>query len=128
MAAVLFLPKTPNTITVMKQTVSISAPDINVASKSSAIQLWLNSEKKSSKVCGLKNNPHLCSALHLRKARRLANNFAAGIFCVHGLSYSSVPCGALMRPLPFSRCSATGSGTFSFPYINILFHFKALQK
>ncbi len=112
----------------MKQTVSISAPDINVASKSSAIQLWLNSEKKSSKVCGLKNNPHLCSALHLRKARRLANNFAAGIFCVHGLSYSSVPCGALMRPLPFSRCSATGSGTFSFPYINILFHFKALQK
>ena len=28
----------------MKQTVSISAPDINVASKSSAIQLWLNSE------------------------------------------------------------------------------------
>ena len=26
----------------MKQTVSISAPDINVASKSSAIQLWLN--------------------------------------------------------------------------------------
>ena len=112
----------------MKQTVSISAPDINVASKSSAIQLWLNSEKKPSKVCGLKNNPHLCSALHLRKARRLANNFAAGIFCVHGLSYSSVPCGALMRPLPFSRCSATGSGTFSFPYINILFHFKALQK
>lgn len=32
------------TITVMKQTVSISAPDINVASKASAIQLWLNSE------------------------------------------------------------------------------------
>ena len=29
-------------ITVMKQTVSIFAPDINVASKSSAIQLWLN--------------------------------------------------------------------------------------
>ena len=26
----------------MKQTVSIFAPDINVASKSSAIQLWLN--------------------------------------------------------------------------------------
>jgi len=32
----------PNTITVMKQTVSIFAPDINIASKSSAIQLWLN--------------------------------------------------------------------------------------
>ena len=29
-------------LTVMKQTVSIFAPDINVASKSSAIQLWLN--------------------------------------------------------------------------------------
>ena len=94
----------------------------------SAFTVWLASEKISSKVCGLKNNPHLCSALHLRKARRLANNFAAGIFYAHGLSYSSVPCGALMRPLPFSRCSATGSGTFSFPYINILFHFKALQK
>ena len=26
----------------MKQTVSIFAPDINIASKSSAIQLWLN--------------------------------------------------------------------------------------
>ena len=37
-----FLPKMPNTITVMKQTVSIFAPDINIASKSSAIQLWLN--------------------------------------------------------------------------------------
>ena len=85
-------------------------------------------KKLSSKVCGLKNNPHLCDALHLRKARRLANNLAAGIFCVPGYTYSSVPCGALMRPLPFSRCSATGSGTFSFPYINILFHFKALQK
>ena len=85
-------------------------------------------KKLSSKVCGLKNNPHLCNELHLRKAIRLANNLAAGIFCVHGYTYSSVPCGALMRPLPFSRCSATGSGTFSFPYINILFHFKALQK
>lgn len=29
----------------MKQTVSIFAPDINVASKSSAIQLWLNRKK-----------------------------------------------------------------------------------
>ena len=60
------------------------------------------------KVCGLKNNPHLCSAYHLRKARRLAKIFAAGIFYVHGYTYSSVPCGALMRPLPM-RCKTTGS-------------------
>jgi hypothetical protein len=119
-----FLPKMPNKHHRMRNELVLSAK----SAEHSAFTLWLNSEKKSSKVCGLKNNPHLCSALHLRKARRLANNFAAGIFCVHGLSYSSVPCGALMRPLPFSRCSATGSGTFSFPYINILFHFKALQK
>ena len=32
----------------MKQTVSIFAPDINVASKSSAIQLWLNRKNQFS--------------------------------------------------------------------------------
>ena len=37
-----FLSSKRQIITVMKQTVSIFAPDINVASKSSAIQLWLN--------------------------------------------------------------------------------------
>ena len=113
MAAVLFLPSKRQIITVMKQTVSISAPDINVASKSSAIQLWLASEKKSSKVCGLKNNPHLCNVVHLKQAENTAD-FTVGIFCVHGLpyTYSSVPCGALMRPLPESGGRQRGAELF----------------
>ena len=57
-----------------------------------------NLKKLSAKVCGFKKNPHLCSAVHLIRARRLAI-IAAGIFCVHSHTYSSVPCGALMRPL-----------------------------
>lgn len=69
------------------------------------------SKKLSAKVCGFKKNPHLCGVHHLIQARRLAN-IAAGISYVHGITYSSVPCGALMRPLPVSRWNATGSGTF----------------
>ena len=41
-SCVLYNCRNAKILTVMKQTVSIFAPDINVASKSSAIQLWLN--------------------------------------------------------------------------------------
>lgn len=72
-------------------------------------------KKLFQKVCGLKNNPHLCNALHLIRARRLAKIFAAGIFFVHGYTYSSVPCGALMRPLPLSGVTQRGAELFLFP-------------
>ncbi len=76
-------------------------------------------KKLSSKVCGLKNNPHLCSAQHLIQARRLAKIFAAGIFYVHGYTYSSVPCGALMRPQPVSGVEQRGAELFLFlPALN----------
>lgn len=90
-----------------------------------------NLEKKSLRICGLKNNPHLCNAYHLRKARRLANNFAAGIFCVHGYTYSSVPCGVVNAPTAFLKVVSNGERNFFcfFPVIiNILFHFNCLPK
>ena len=81
--------------------------------------------KKLPKVCELKNNPHLCSDFHFEQADSTAN-IAVGIFYAHGLSYSSVPCGALMRPLPVQGGSQRGAELFcSLPVlINILFHFK----
>ena len=82
-------------------------------------------KKLFQKVCGLKNNPHLCSDFHFEQADSTAN-IAVGIFYAHGLSYSSVPCGALMRPLPVQGGSQRGAELFcSLPVIiNILFHFK----
>lgn len=77
----------------------------------------LRLQKKSQKVCGLKNNPHICSAQHLIQARRLAKIFAAGIFYVHGYTYSSVPCGALMRPQPVSGVEQRGAELFLFPSV-----------
>ena len=74
-------------------------------------------KKLFQKVCGLKNNPHLCSAQHLIQARRLAKIFAAGIFYVHGYTYSSVPCGALMRPQPVSGVEQRGAELFLFPSV-----------
>lgn len=46
-SCVLYNCRNAKILTVMKQTVSIFAPDINVASKSSAIQLWLNRKTNS---------------------------------------------------------------------------------
>ena len=85
------------------------------------------SKKLPAKVCGFKKNPHFCNDFHLKQARRLANSFAAGIFYVHSHTYSSVPCGALMRPLPVSGGSQRGAELFcslSVTVVNILFHFK----
>ena len=74
-------------------------------------------EKLSTKVCGLKNNPHICNDFHFEQAERFAN-FAVGIFYAHGLLYSSVPCGALMRPLPVQGGSQRGAELFLFPSRN----------
>ena len=88
-------------------------------------------KKLIQKVCGLKNNPHICNASHLRKARRLAKIFAAGIFYVHGYTYSSVPCGVVNAPTAFLKVVSNGERNFfcSLPVlINILFHFNCLPK
>nr|DAQ05915.1 MAG TPA: hypothetical protein [Caudoviricetes sp.] len=71
-------------------------------------------KKLIQKVCGLKNNPHLCSDFHIEQADSTAN-IAVGIFYAHGLLYSSVPCGALMRPLPVQGGSQRGAELFLFP-------------
>lgn len=58
----------------------------------------------------------ICSDFHLKQATESPTATAAGLFYGHGPCYittSSVPCGALMRPLPVSRWKSTGSGTFS---------------
>lgn len=65
----------------------------------------------------------ICSALHFNQATESPTTLADGYFNGRGRrhSISSVPCGALMRPLPGSRCRATGSGTFSVLNGNIIY-------
>ena len=75
------------------------------------------SEKNLSKVCRLKKNHHLCNVFHLIRARRLAN-IAAGIFYAYSHTYSSVPCGALMRPLPLLGGRQRGAELFCSPLHN----------
>lgn len=70
-------------------------------------------KKLFQKVCGLENNSHLCSALLIGQADSTAN-IAVGIFYAHGLSYSSVPCGSLMAPLPDQGEEQRGTELFSF--------------
>ena len=57
---------------------------------------------------------YFCGAFHLNRATVSPTASAAGFFYGRGMCHntSSVPCGALMRPLPGSRWKATGSGTF----------------
>ena len=68
-------------------------------------------------ACSYDFYSYLCNALHLNKATVSPSASAAGLFCGRDSrhTHSSVPCGALMRPLPCSRCNATGSGTFFVP-------------
>ena len=54
----------------------------------------------------------------IRYRRRVFANFTVGIFYVHRLIYSSVPCGALMRPLPVQGGSQRGAELFLFPSRN----------
>lgn len=75
--------------------------------------------KKSCKIpCNSDFSAYLCSAFHLNKATVSPTAAAAGLFYGRDsrrYNTSSVPCGALMRPLPCSRWNATGSGTFFIP-------------
>ena len=93
------------------------APDCELRSSSDRWYFGAILKKLLSKVCGFKKNPHLCSVYHLIQARRLAN-IAAGIFYVHSITYSSVPCGALMRPQPESGGRQRGAELFLFPLRN----------
>ena len=93
-------------------------------------EMWRSVSFFARSLAFLEKNPHLCNALHLIRARRLANSYAASIFCACRSIYSSVPCGALMRPLPVSGGSQRGAELFLFPLrlsINILFHLNDFQ-
>ena len=105
------------------------APDCELRTTSDKWYFAAILKKLSLKVCGFKKNSHLCSDFHIEQASRLAI-FAAGIFYVRNIRYSSVPCGALMRPLPVQGGSQRGAELFCFlPVVtNILFHFKRLPK
>ena len=87
-------------------------------------EMWRSVSFFARSLACFKKIPHLCNALHLKQATRFANK-AVGIFCVHRSIYSSVPCGALMRPLPVSGVRQRGAELFLFLpiLINILFHF-----
>ena len=101
------------------------APDCELHGSSDRWYFGAILKKKSLKICRFRKNRHLCSDFHFEQAERFAN-FAVGIFYAHGLLSSSVPCGALMRPLPVQGGSQRGAELFcSLPVIiNILFHFK----
>lgn len=110
----------------MKKELTLQAPILGnlktafhsyAESYASIMSLFLG-EKKILKVCGLKKNPYLCTDLHIEQADSTAN-IAVGIFYAYGLSYSSVPCGALMRPLPVQGGDQRGAELFLFlPCIN----------
>lgn len=123
LVAVLFSAICCNSYSYMKNqisgTLNVPASGIPTVGESvNALTEQVNNLKKlSAKVCGFKKNPHLCNAFHLIQARRLAN-IAAGIFYAHGITYSSVPCGALMRPLPESGGMQRGAELFLFPLRN----------
>lgn len=71
--------------------------------------------KKRALTCGFKKSAYLCSAFHLNQATESPIYMPAAFFMPLAYRISSVPCGALMRPLPDSRWKATGSGTFFIP-------------
>ena len=74
-------------------------------------EMWRNISFFARSLAFLEKNPHLCNAHHLNQATTFAN-FAVGIFYVHRLIYSSVPCGALMRPQPVSGARQRGAELF----------------
>ena len=95
-------------------------------------EMWRSVSFFARSLAFLEKNPHLCNAVHFDKATTFAN-FAVGIFYAYRLILYKFrpPCGALMRPLPFSRCRTTGKRNLfcSLPvFQNILFHFNVLQK
>jgi hypothetical protein len=74
----------------MKQTVSISAPDINVVSKFSAIQTWLNSE----------------NTLFSMVMESSINNFQMLLMGHACLSFSALICASCVSVVPALLCLA----------------------
>lgn len=73
--------------------------------------------KSSLIICGFKNNPYICIVFQLSQAN-VSPTTAVGIFCaVAENNNSSVPCGALMRPLPDLGGRQRGAELFSSPGI-----------
>lgn len=76
----------------------------------------------------------ICHVYHLNQAIESPSAKAVSLFCGHGLChiYSSVPCGALMRPQPDSGGRQRGAELFSCPPIlndsNHSIHFNCLPK
>lgn len=78
-------------------------------------------KKTSQFVCKLKNNLYLCNVVQLMQAS-VSPTTAVGIFyAVAENNNSSVPCGALMRPLPALGVRQWGAELFSSPAINKYF-------
>lgn len=75
-------------------------------------------KKTSQFVCKLKINPYLCNVVQLMQAS-VSPTTAVGFFYVKvENNNSSVPCGALMRPLPALGVRQWGAELFSYPGIN----------
>jgi len=66
------------------------------------------------KFACLKKNTVLCTAYHLNQATRFAN-LPLAFFVPLRFQYSSVPCGALMRPQPDSGGKQRGAELFLYP-------------
>ncbi len=83
-----------------------------------------NTQKMPKRLARYAKITHLCSALHLIRARWLAK-FAAGIFYAHRrrILYSSVPCEVLMDSLPLSGVTQRGAELFLSPSRNFIVSF-----
>ena len=92
----------------MKQTISLKAPgrafNLPTVSISGATVRRVLPQFFQKGVARVGNNSDICSALHFFERRRLGRrqHDAVGFYFVHVICdiTSSVPCGALMRPLP----------------------------
>ena len=73
--------------------------------------------------CGTKNSAYLCSVFHFITEAALSPVSVSAAFFVPSISHitSSVPCGALMRPLPqFQGGRQRGAELFSSSLLNNL--------
>ena len=87
----------------------VPTPHIAVGEKVNALTEQV--KKHSPKLCGIKKNVHLCSALHSEQADRAAN-IAVGIFYAYGFGIVPTPVWSVNAPTACSRCSATGKRNF----------------
>ncbi len=62
---------------------------------------------------------YICNALHLRQAIESPIAMPAAFFMPLAKDTSSVPCGALMRPLPVSGVVQRGAELFLYPFVTI---------